>query len=70
VSLAVGEPADAIALADAVRERGVLAMPACPPMTPPGNASVRFTPMATHDRVDIEDCIHAVRDAASAPDAD
>lgn len=70
VSLTIGDTADAIALADAIRDRGVLATPVYPPLTPTGAATLRLTPMATHDRVDIEDCIHAVRDAANALDAD
>ena len=59
----VGDRTDALALADAVRDRGVLAPAIRPPTVPEGTSRIRIVPMATHDRVDIEDCIHAFRDA-------
>jgi len=62
----VGDRADALALADAVRDRGVLAPAVRPPTVPEGESHIRVAPMATHDRVDIEDCIVAFQAAGEA----
>jgi 8-amino-7-oxononanoate synthase len=59
----VGDRSDALALADAVRDRGVLAAAIRPPTVPDGTSRVRVAPMATHDRLDIEDCILAFSEA-------
>jgi 7-keto-8-aminopelargonate synthetase-like enzyme len=59
----VGDRTDALALADAVRDRGVVAPAIRPPTVPEGESRVRVVPMASHDRVDLEDCIHAFRTA-------
>ncbi|NHN41186.1 8-amino-7-oxononanoate synthase [Halorubellus sp. JP-L1] len=59
----VGDREEALALADAVRDRGVLAPAIRPPTVPEGTSRIRVVPMATHDRVDIEDCILAFKEA-------
>ncbi|WP_323675699.1 8-amino-7-oxononanoate synthase [Halorubellus sp. PRR65] len=62
----VGDRRDALDLANAVRDRGVLAPAIRPPTVPEGTSRIRVAPMATHDRVDIEDCILAFKDAGEA----
>jgi 8-amino-7-oxononanoate synthase len=59
----IGDRTDAIALADAVHDHGVLAPAIRPPAVPEGRSRVRVAPMATHDRVDLEDCIMAFKQA-------
>ena len=59
----VGDRRDAMDLAAAVRDRGVFTSPIRPPTVPDGTSRIRVAPMATHDRVDIEDCILAFKDA-------
>jgi 8-amino-7-oxononanoate synthase len=62
----VGDRRDAVALADAVRDRGVVAPAIRPPTVPEGTSRIRVAPMASHDRVDIEDCILAFKEAGDA----
>ncbi|PSQ03388.1 8-amino-7-oxononanoate synthase [Halobacteriales archaeon QS_4_69_31] len=59
----VGDAADAMALDDALRERGVLAPGIRPPTVPEGTSRVRVAPMATHTAEDIEHCLAAFRAA-------
>lgn len=59
----VGDRTDALALAAAVRDRGIVARAIRPPTVPDGTSRIRLAPMATHDRVDIEDCILAFKAA-------
>ncbi|WP_439027229.1 aminotransferase class I/II-fold pyridoxal phosphate-dependent enzyme [Haloarchaeobius sp. DT45] len=59
----VGDRVDALALAEAVRERGVVAPAIRPPTVPEGTSRLRVVPMATHSKADIETCIEAFRAA-------
>ncbi|WP_222920324.1 8-amino-7-oxononanoate synthase [Natrinema sp. SYSU A 869] len=59
----VGNRRDAIALADGVRERDVVAPAIRPPTVPEGTSRIRVVPMATHDRNDIITCLEAFRAA-------
>ncbi|WP_226479328.1 aminotransferase class I/II-fold pyridoxal phosphate-dependent enzyme [Natrinema amylolyticum] len=58
-----GDRRDAIALADGVRERDVVAPAIRPPTVPEGSSRLRVVPMATHDRSDIITCLEAFRAA-------
>ena len=62
----VGDRRAALALADAVRDHGVVAPALRPPTVPEGTSRIRVAPMASHDRVDIEDCILAFKQAGDA----
>jgi 8-amino-7-oxononanoate synthase len=62
----VGDGQEALALADALRDRGVVAHAIRPPTVPAESSCIRVTPMASHDRVDIEDCILAFKEAGDA----
>jgi 8-amino-7-oxononanoate synthase len=66
VPLVVGDNARAVALAEALLARGVLAAAIRPPTVPPGTARLRLTPMATHTPGDIERALAAIADAAQA----
>ena len=66
VPVVVGDNRVALALADALRMRGVLAHAIRPPTVPPGTARIRFTPMATHTRAQLERVLGAFADAARA----
>jgi 8-amino-7-oxononanoate synthase len=59
----VGDRAEALALADAVRERGVVAPAIRPPTVPEGTSRLRVAPIATHTDEDVEACLRAFRDA-------
>ncbi|WP_435359335.1 aminotransferase class I/II-fold pyridoxal phosphate-dependent enzyme [Haloarchaeobius sp. DFWS5] len=59
----VGDRRDALALAEAVRERGVVVPAIRPPTVPEGTSRLRVAPMATHSKSDIEHCIEAFRAA-------
>ena len=55
----VGEPGDAVALADTLFRRGVFAPPIRPPTVPEGKSRLRLTPMATHSVEEIDRAIDA-----------
>jgi 8-amino-7-oxononanoate synthase len=55
----VGDREDALALADAARDRGVVAPAIRPPTVPAGTSRIRVAPMATHSEDDIAACIAA-----------
>ncbi|WP_049941869.1 aminotransferase class I/II-fold pyridoxal phosphate-dependent enzyme [Haloterrigena turkmenica] len=57
----VGDRTDALALAEGVRERDVVAPAIRPPTVPEGTSRIRVAPMATHDRDDIVACLEAFR---------
>jgi 8-amino-7-oxononanoate synthase len=61
----VGDPDRAVALSDALRDRGVLAPAIRPPTVPDGDSRVRVAPMATHTAADVEGCLDAFRDAGA-----
>lgn len=53
----VGDRADALTLASALRERGIVAPAIRPPTVPKGTSRLRVTPMATHSTADIDHCL-------------
>ncbi|ELY66535.1 aminotransferase class I/II-fold pyridoxal phosphate-dependent enzyme [Natrinema versiforme] len=61
--LVVGDREDAMALADGIRERDVVAPAIRPPTVPEGTSRLRVAPIATHDENDIIDCLEAFRAA-------
>lgn len=62
----VGDRADALALADALADRGVLAPAIRPPTVPEGSSRIRVTPMASHDGDDVRTCLEAFEAAGEA----
>jgi 8-amino-7-oxononanoate synthase len=66
VPLLVGDNARALALAEALLARGVLAQAIRPPTVPAGTARLRLTPMATHTGPQLERALAAVAEAARA----
>jgi 8-amino-7-oxononanoate synthase len=61
----VGERDDAVVLAAALRERGVLAPAIRPPAVPEGTSRLRVAPSAAHTEEAIEACLAALRGAAA-----
>ncbi|WP_129113225.1 aminotransferase class I/II-fold pyridoxal phosphate-dependent enzyme [Halegenticoccus tardaugens] len=59
----VGDRRDALALAEAVRDRGVVAPSIRPPTVPEGTSRVRVAPTAAHAATDVDRCLDAFRDA-------
>ncbi|WIV66328.1 aminotransferase class I/II-fold pyridoxal phosphate-dependent enzyme [Natrialbaceae archaeon AArc-T1-2] len=59
----IGDRQDALALAEGVRERGVVAPAIRPPTVPEGTSRIRVVPMATHDQEDVVTCLEAFRAA-------
>ena len=59
----VGDRGDALALAEGIRERDVVAPAIRPPTVPEGTSRIRVAPMATHDHDDIVTCLEAFRAA-------
>ena len=59
----IGDREDALALADGIRERNVVAPAIRPPTVPEGTSRIRVAPMATHDHDDIVTCLEAFRAA-------
>jgi len=55
----VGDREDALALATALRERGIVAPAIRPPTVPEGTSRIRVAPTATHSAVDLETCVDA-----------
>jgi glycine C-acetyltransferase len=64
VPVLVGDNRRAVALADALLARGVLALAIRPPTVPEGTARLRVTPMATHTAAQLERALGAFADAA------
>jgi len=56
----VGSSERALALAEALEERGVLAIAIRPPTVPAGGERIRFSLMATHEDVDLELALEAL----------
>ncbi len=59
----VGENGRALALAQALRERGMWVTAIRPPTVPPGTARLRLTLTAAHDARDIQTLLEALHDA-------
>ncbi len=59
----VGDRDDAVALADGLRIRDVVAPAIRPPTVPEGTNRIRVAPLATHDQDDIVTCLEAFKDA-------
>jgi 8-amino-7-oxononanoate synthase len=57
----VGDAAAALALAEALRARGVLAVAIRPPTVPAGTSRIRFALSAAHDAAAIQHLVDAVR---------
>ncbi|MFP8952293.1 aminotransferase class I/II-fold pyridoxal phosphate-dependent enzyme [Natrialbaceae archaeon A-arb3/5] len=57
----VGDRRDALALVDGLRDRSILASAVRPQSTPGGTSRLRITPIATHERDDVVDCLEAVQ---------
>ncbi len=66
VPVLVGDNRRALALAEALLARGVLAHAIRPPTVPAGTARLRLTPMATHTPMHIDRVLAAFADAARA----
>jgi 8-amino-7-oxononanoate synthase len=64
IPVMVGDNRGAVALADALRARGVLAHAIRPPTVPPGTARLRVTPMANHSTAQIDEALLAFEAAA------
>ena len=62
----VGDAGDAVRLADALLERGVLVPAIRPPTVPEGTARLRVTPMATHTNDHLEEAAAAFVAAGQA----
>jgi len=60
----VGDRADALALADGLRDRGIVAPAIRPPTVSEGTSRIRVAPMATHTAADLERCVDAFAEAA------
>ncbi|MGC8401652.1 aminotransferase class I/II-fold pyridoxal phosphate-dependent enzyme [Enterobacter mori] len=59
----VGENGRALALAQALRERGMWVTAIRPPTVPPGTARLRLTLTAAHEARDIQTLLEALHDA-------
>jgi len=64
IPVLVGDNARAVAFADALRARGVLAQAIRPPTVPDGTARLRVTPMATHTAAHLDRVLDAFAAAA------
>jgi 8-amino-7-oxononanoate synthase len=62
----VGDNGQALALAAALLERGVLVQAIRPPTVPPGTARLRVTPMATHTPAQLDRALAAFAEAGRA----
>jgi 8-amino-7-oxononanoate synthase len=65
VPVIVGDSAQALALSDGLRRRGILAPAIRPPTVPAGTARIRLCPMASHDEAQIDQVIAAFADLRS-----
>lgn len=63
VPVVVGEPTRAVALARALRRRGVFVQPIRPPSVPAGAARLRFTVTATHTPAEVASAVGAVAES-------
>jgi 8-amino-7-oxononanoate synthase len=61
----VGDRDDALALADCLREAGVVAPAIRPPTVPKGTSRIRLAPQATHTAAQIDDCLAAFEAAGA-----
>ena len=61
----VGDRTDALALADALRDRGVIAPAIRPPTVPEATSRIRVAPTATHTGSEIDRCLAAFREAGA-----
>jgi 8-amino-7-oxononanoate synthase len=64
----VGNDADAMALDDRLRDRGILAPGIRPPSVPEGTSRVRVAPTASHSETDVDRCLAAFREAGAELD--
>ncbi|HZR80836.1 MAG TPA: 8-amino-7-oxononanoate synthase [Candidatus Binatia bacterium] len=64
VPLVIGDNRRALAVADALLRRGILAHAIRPPTVPPGTARLRVTPMATHTAEQLARAVDAFSGAA------
>lgn len=60
----VGDRTDALALANGLEERGIVAPAIRPPTVPEGTSRIRVAPMATHSAPQLERCVEAFADVA------
>jgi 8-amino-7-oxononanoate synthase len=63
----IGEPAEAVRVASALREHGLDVRPIRPPSVPPGTARLRLTVTAGHRGADIERAIEVIAAVLSPP---
>ncbi|APX96142.1 aminotransferase class I/II-fold pyridoxal phosphate-dependent enzyme [Natronorubrum daqingense] len=59
----IGDRRDALALADGLRSRDIVAPAIRPPTVPEGTSRIRVVPIASHDQQDIVTCLEAFRAA-------
>ncbi|ELY57421.1 aminotransferase class I/II-fold pyridoxal phosphate-dependent enzyme [Natronolimnohabitans innermongolicus] len=59
----VGDREDALALADELQDRGVIAPAIRPPTVPERTSRIRIVPIASHEQGDIVKCLEAFRGA-------
>ncbi|RYJ08499.1 8-amino-7-oxononanoate synthase [Halogeometricum borinquense] len=64
----IGDRSDAVALAERLRERGIVAPAIRPPTVPEGTSRIRVSPMATHTEADIDRCLDAFEAAGQELD--
>ncbi len=63
VPVLLGANGDAVAAAQRLATRGILAVPIRPPTVPEGSARIRLTPMATHTDAHLDQLVAAFREA-------
>ena len=66
VPLNVGDNAKAVALAQRLKEEGLLAVAIRPPTVPPGTARIRFSISLAHEPADLENAAETIIGAARA----
>jgi len=67
IPIVLGDAAAAIAVADALREQGLLVMPVRPPTVPPGSSRLRVTLSSEHSAADIERLTTAIGQSGPSP---